>query len=67
MEAMDAAHHEGNDQKMDLLALLRKVVSLAHKAGKNQSLLKKSTTKRGGYQIGYLQHAMTKQRGDTSL
>ena len=35
MEAMDAAHREGNDWKMDLLASLRKVVSLAHKAGKN--------------------------------
>ena len=45
MEAMDAAHREGNDRKMDLLASLQKVVSLAHKAGKNQSLLEKSITK----------------------
>ena len=45
MEAIDAAHRKGNDQKMDLLASLRKVVSLAHKAGKNQSLLEKSITK----------------------
>ena len=45
MEAMEAAHHEGNDRKIDLLASLRKVVSLAHKAGKNQSLLEKSITK----------------------
>ena len=45
MEAMDAAHREGNDRKMDLLASLRKVVSLAHKAGKNQSPLEKSITK----------------------
>ena len=45
MEAMDAAHREGNDRKMDLLASLQKVVSLAHKAGKNQSPLEKSITK----------------------
>jgi hypothetical protein len=45
MEAMDAAHREGNDRKMDLLASLRKVVSLAHKAGKNQSPIGKSITK----------------------
>ena len=45
MEAMDAAHREGNNQKMDLLASLQKVVSLAHKVGKTQSLLKKSITK----------------------
>ena len=44
MEAMDAAHREGNDRKMDLLASLHKVVSLAHKLGKNQSPLKKSIT-----------------------
>ena len=45
MEAMDAAHHGSNDWKMDLLASLCKVVSLAHKAGKNQSPLEKSITK----------------------
>jgi hypothetical protein len=45
MEAIDAAHRKGNDQKMDLLASLQKVVSLAHKAGKNQSPLEKSITK----------------------
>ena len=45
MEAMDAAHREGNDRKMDLLASLQKVVSLAHKAGKNQSPLEKSIMK----------------------
>ena len=45
MEAMEAAHGEGNDWKMDLLASLCKVVSLAHKAGKNQSPLEKSITK----------------------
>ena len=45
MEAMDTAHCEGNDRKMDLLASLQKVVSLAHKAGKNQSLLEKSIMK----------------------
>ena len=45
MEAMEATHCEGNDRKMDLLASLRKVVLLAHKAGKNQSLLEKSITK----------------------
>ena len=44
MDAMEAAHHEGNDQKMGLLASIRKVVSLAHKSGKNQSPLKKSIT-----------------------
>ena len=64
MEAMEAAHHKGNDRKMDLLASLCKVVSLTHKSGKNQSPLKKSTTH--AYQIGYLRHAMTKQRGDMS-
>ena len=45
MESMEAAHREGNDRKMDLLASLRKVVSLTHKAGKSQSPLKKSITK----------------------
>jgi hypothetical protein len=45
MEATDAAHRKGNDRKMDLLASLQKVVSLAHKAGKNQSPLEKSITK----------------------
>ena len=45
MEAMEAAHREGNDQKKDLLASLCKVVSLAHKPGKNQSPLEKSITK----------------------
>jgi hypothetical protein len=44
MEAMEAAHHEGNDLKMDLLASIRKMVLLAHKSGKNQSPLKKSIT-----------------------
>ena len=45
MEAVDSVHHKGNDRKMDLLASLRKVVSLAHKAGKNKSPLEKSITK----------------------
>ena len=45
MESMEAAHRKGNDQKMDLLASLRKVVSLTHKAGKSQSPLEKSITK----------------------
>ena len=66
MEAMEAAHREGNDWKMDLLASLCKVVSMAYKSGKNQSPLKKSITMHGGYQIGYLCHAMTKWRGDMS-
>ena len=44
MEAMEAAHHEGNNWKMDLLASIGKVVLLAHKSGKIQSLLEKSIT-----------------------
>jgi hypothetical protein len=44
MDAMEAAHHEGNDQKLDLLASICNVVSLAHKSGKNKSLLEKSIT-----------------------
>ena len=42
MEALETAHRKG---KMDLLASLPKVVSLAHKAGKNQSPLEKCITK----------------------
>ena len=45
MEAMDAAHHDGNDQKMDLLASLQKLVSLARKAGKNQFHLRRASPK----------------------
>ena len=44
MDAMEAAHCEGNDQKMDLLASICKVVLSAHKLGGNQSLLEKSIT-----------------------
>ena len=44
MDAMEAAHHEGNDQKLDFLAPIRNVVLLAHKSGKNKSPLKKSIT-----------------------
>ena len=66
MEAMDAAHREGNDRKMDLLASLRKVVSLAHKAAKTSLRLKRASRRCGGYQIGYPRHDMTKWRGNTS-
>ena len=45
MDDMEAAHHKGNNWKMDLLASIHKVVSLAHKLGKNQSPLEKSITK----------------------
>ena len=44
MDAMEAAHCEGNDWKVDLLPSICKVVSSAHKSGKNQSLLEKSNT-----------------------
>ena len=66
MEAMDAAHREGNDRRMDLLASLRKVVSLAHKAAKTSLRLKRASRRCGGYQIGYPRHDMTKWRGNTS-
>ena len=44
MDAMEAAHCESNDQKLDLLASIHNVFSLAHKLGKNKSLLEKSIT-----------------------
>jgi hypothetical protein len=44
MDAMEAAHLEGNKQKLNLLASIHNVVSLAHKLGKNKSPLKKSIT-----------------------
>ena len=47
MEAMEAAHCEGNDWKMYLLASIHKVVSLAHKLGKKQTPLEKSVTHAG--------------------
>jgi hypothetical protein len=54
MEAMKAAHCEGNDRKMDLLASICKVVSLAHKSGKTSPCSKRASPMHGRYQIGYL-------------
>ena len=44
MDAMEAAHHEGNNQKLNLLASIPNVVLLAYKLGKNKSPLEKSIT-----------------------
>jgi hypothetical protein len=44
MDAMEAAHCESNDRKLDLLASIHNVFSLAHKLGKNKPLLEKSIT-----------------------
>ena len=66
MDAMEAAHHEGNDQKMDLLASICKVVLSAHKLGKTNLCSKGASPTHGGYQNGYPRHAMTKRRGNMS-
>ena len=42
MDAMEVAHLEGNNWKLNLLASIHNVVLLAHKLGKNKSLLEAS-------------------------
>ena len=54
MEAMEAAHHEGNERKMGLLASIHNMVSLAHKLAKTSPHLKRASPMHGGYHIGYL-------------
>ena len=66
MDAMEAAHCEGNNGKMHLLASFVKWSRWPTNWGKISPCSKRASPTHDRYQIGYPRHTMTKQRGNIS-